>query len=44
MRDKALGNDPATSPKPPVLEYGATSDEARIMRIVCSGFEPFFQF
>src|SRR5262245_28024632 len=34
-RDKALGKAPATSPNPPVLEYGATSDEARITRIVC---------
>jgi len=26
------------------LEYGATSDEARITRIVYYGFEPFFMF
>src|SRR5262245_4447926 len=41
MRDKALGKAPATSPNPPVLEYGATSDEARITRIVCYGFLAF---
>jgi hypothetical protein len=44
MRDKAPGKAPATSPNPPVLEYGATSDEASITRIVFYGFEPFFTF